>query len=73
MLVYSTCTVSMKENENIINAFLAEHRDYEPDGRLAECLPEYLHERIDKGMLHLLPDIDGTDGFFIAKLRRKES
>jgi len=53
-LVYSTCTIVKRENEDVIAGFLA-HR---PDFMLEE-------------MKQLLPDRDGTDGFFICKMRRE--
>src|SRR4051794_3564629 len=53
-LVYSTCTVSPRENEERMLAFLDHHADFTPDGPFRQ----------------LLPHRDGTDGFFIARLRR---
>jgi len=52
-LVYSTCTISPRENEHLLDAFLAEHGGFEEESRR-----------------HLLPHRDGTDGFFLARLRR---
>ncbi len=52
-LVYATCTISPRENEQVVAAFLAAH-----DG----CEREREHL--------LLPHRDGTDGFFLARLRR---
>lgn len=65
-LIYSTCTVFSEENENVVNRFLKSHTDFEavefslPNGKSA-----------DGGMYTFWPHIDGTDGFFICKLRRK--
>lgn len=77
LLVYSTCTVNPNENEKQIEAFLNRHPDFEmvPFERL---LPEVMRnqERMllgaKAGMLTLLPDEEDFDGFFIAKLRRKD-
>ena len=52
-LVYSVCTISRAEGDQVIDAFLREHRDFAAERRL-----------------QLLPHRDGTDGFFIARLRR---
>ena len=65
VLVYSTCTIRKEENEAVIEAFLRQNDDFSPEdfeipgGRSS-----------DGGMLRLWPQRDGTDGFFIAKLRR---
>jgi 16S rRNA (cytosine967-C5)-methyltransferase len=53
-LVYSVCTISRAESEDVLDGFLREHRDFEAE----RCL-------------QLLPHRDGTDGFFIARLRRE--
>lgn len=61
-LVYSTCTIFPEENEENIKAFLSEHADFSLKAFSVgnfEC---------PTGMATLLPDKDGTDGFFVAKL-----
>ncbi|MBQ8498078.1 MAG: 16S rRNA (cytosine(967)-C(5))-methyltransferase RsmB [Clostridia bacterium] len=63
-LVYSTCTINPAENKNIVEAFLAEHPDF------ALC-PFTAGAIVSDGMLEIMPYEYGTDGFFIAKLRRK--
>ena len=66
VLLYSTCTILHRENEDVAGAFLAAHPEFEA----AEfALPGGLHS--ENGMLTLLPCDHGTDGFFIALLRRK--
>ncbi len=62
LLVYATCTISRRENEDQLDAFL---RDYE----------EFALEEIpipisNTGQVQLLPHIHHTDGFFIARMRR---
>ncbi|MBV8217849.1 MAG: RsmB/NOP family class I SAM-dependent RNA methyltransferase [Solirubrobacterales bacterium] len=52
-LVYSVCTISRAEGDEVIEAFLGEHGDYS------------LEQQVQ-----LLPHRDGTDGFFVARLRR---
>ena len=65
-LVYSTCTILKRENEDVINKFLEENENFE----LAEIkLPGKLN-RDNKGYITLYPNIDGTDGFFISKIKR---
>ncbi len=64
-LCYSTCTINRLENECVVNRFLAEHSEF--------VLEDFTEGEISSsgGMLTLLPHIHGTDGFFIAKLRKK--
>lgn len=72
VLVYSTCSVDSRENEQIIRGFLSDNGDFEATS-LEPWLPAVLAEKpgVGEGMLRLYPHIDGTDGFFIARLRRK--
>lgn len=65
-LVYSTCTLNKNENEYQIERFLEKHPNY-------ECVSfECLGELCESGQKTIHPYIDQTDGFFIAKLVRKE-
>lgn len=67
VLMYSTCTLVRAENEAVVEAFLAHH----PDFQLEKLpLPDVFPENTT-GMLALVPGQYDTDGFFIAKLRRK--
>ncbi len=67
VLLYSTCTLVQAENEGVVEAFLKEN----PEFSLEKLpLPEGLPEN-ENGMLALVPGEFDTDGFFIAKLRRK--
>ncbi len=70
-LVYSVCTISQAESSRVIDAFL----DGQPEFR-AEALPtEWSSERGREAgpYLQLRPERDGTDGFFIARLRRDDA
>lgn len=67
-LVYSTCTISPDENERQIAAFVERRADFEVDD-LAASFGRYAHPTVDK-LLQLMPHRHGTDGFFIARLRR---
>lgn len=60
-LVYSTCTLNPAENQDVCDRFLREH----PDFRAVRVLPE-LPRVDDTAYLTLMPQVHGTDGFFIA-------
>jgi 16S rRNA (cytosine967-C5)-methyltransferase len=69
-LVYSTCTLSPAENEDVVGAFLAERADFLSDD-LRSDVPLWEHPRVPR-FAQTLPHRDGTEGFFIARLRRRE-
>lgn len=68
ILIYSTCTVSRRENEDNA-AFIESALGLIPDD-LAPFLPENI-PGIRGNRLQLLPHVHGTDGFFIARFRKK--
>ena len=66
VLIYSTCTILRRENEDVCERFLANNPGF---------TAETVHFPPDSGipdgaMTTLLPCDHGTDGFFICKLRR---
>jgi 16S rRNA (cytosine967-C5)-methyltransferase len=70
-LVYSTCTISPAENEAVVAAFLAGRADFRADVMPSDR-PLWNHGRV-QGFVQTLPHRDGTEGFFIARLRREEA
>ena len=67
-LIYSTCTINDDENIAQIKNFLITHPNYilvEFDNRFCE-----LFNTAKDGYVQLFPNVHGTDGFFIAKLKR---
>ena len=72
VLVYSTCTILPTENENVVKAFLTAHPEFEPlDFAFPATDREVADIRSEGGMVTLLPNKNATDGFFIARLRKK--
>lgn len=69
-LVYSTCTVNIKENEGTVKALISSH----PEMKLVriEHLPKQLLERQQEGMLQVFPQDFGSDGFFVAAFKKEQ-
>ena len=69
VLVYSTCTVLERENQDVVRGFLAKHPEFtlEPF-----TLPDAIGT-VEEGMLTLWPHIHGTDGFFLSKMRKQRT
>lgn len=70
-LVYSTCTVDREENQEVIEKFLREHPEFEGDTTFAERMPETIRPLINGYDVQILPQDFGSDGFYIACLRKK--
>lgn len=68
-LIYSTCSLSHAENEQVAERFLQEHPAFE-----ALPIPEAYAawaEADSHGFMTFFPNRIGSDGFFIARFRRK--
>jgi 16S rRNA (cytosine967-C5)-methyltransferase len=68
-LVYATCTISARENEQQLERLMDDDPTILGDD-LGATYPE-LASRIDRRFLQIRPDRDRTDGFFIARMRRR--
>lgn len=63
-MVYSTCTILKRENEDVVQRFLNAHPEFEP-----VPLTEF---GFDEGWATFSVLYDNCDGFFAARFRRKE-
>lgn len=70
VLVYSVCSTEEEEGQNVVEAFLRAHRGF---AREEVALPGgFTGAAGPSGTAMLLPHRHGTDGFFIARLRRRD-
>ena len=79
-LVYVTCSFLMEENEDQVASFLADRPDFKIEdaaesaiksGQLSEAGAKLLRKlKLPQGSLRLTPRSAGTDGFFVAVMRR---
>jgi 16S rRNA (cytosine967-C5)-methyltransferase len=69
VLMYSTCTLVRRENEGVVEKFLKQNPDFYTEKL---TLPDIFPEN-ETGMLTLVPGQFDTDGFFICRLRRKQT
>ncbi len=65
-LLYTTCTLSQRENEAVARAFAQAHSAFAFEDFSVGTLSS------QDGVLTLLPHRHGTDGFFIAKFRKQD-
>jgi len=71
VLVYSTCTIEPEENDELVKKFIQNNKQFELED-ISEVLPSSVKKDTAKaGYIQLYPNIDGVDGFFISKLRKR--
>ena len=67
ILLYSTCTLLQRENEDVVDMLLSEHPEFDLE---PFALPGPVG-RAEAGRTTLWPHLHGTDGFFICRLRKR--
>lgn len=70
VLIFSTCTIAKEENEENMMWFM-NHHPFKLESIDPYIPDELKSETTSLGYLQLLPGVHGTDGFFIARFRRK--
>lgn len=65
-LIYATCSLSKRENEEVVSGFLKEYRDFamEAPAPIAGLKPE------PAGWITVMPSALDSDGYFLACMRR---
>lgn len=66
VMIYATCTLRPRENQDVVRWFLQRHPEFTLE---AFDLPHWGRQ---EGMMTFWPHIHHTDGFFVARLRKKE-
>lgn len=74
VLVYSTCTLTLEENQHQIETFLRSHPQFYLES-MTGLLPPAVDSdgTLAQGYVQLLPHRHGTDGFFLSRMRRKRN
>lgn len=70
VLLYSTCSTTLEENESVVRDFLSRHPHCVLES-LNEIFPEYRELFTEEGMFRAWPHRHGMDGFFAARIRKK--
>jgi 16S rRNA (cytosine967-C5)-methyltransferase len=76
VLIYSTCTINPAENDGQVDAFLQRQGGQFLSDPLTGLLPaalldqDDLADQADRGRLQLLPHRHGTDGFYMARMKK---
>ncbi|MCL6570810.1 MAG: 16S rRNA (cytosine(967)-C(5))-methyltransferase RsmB [Bacillus sp. (in: Bacteria)] len=70
ILVYSTCTVDKEENEQTIKTFLKNNPEFEGDLSFKTRMPEAIQPLITSYDIQIFPQDFGSDGMYIAVLRK---
>ncbi|HBC92962.1 MAG TPA: 16S rRNA (cytosine(967)-C(5))-methyltransferase RsmB [Pelotomaculum sp.] len=73
VLLYSTCSITHEENLGQVEDFLNRHPEFGLEG-LGATLPGELDNNgtLRQGYVQLYPGNHGMDGFFIARMRKKD-
>ncbi len=70
IVVYSTCSLEVEEDEEVVRRFLERHPEFEPEDA-RQYLPRPIpHCEAEFGAVRLFPHRHGTDGAFIARFRK---
>jgi 16S rRNA (cytosine967-C5)-methyltransferase len=70
VLLYSTCSTTLEENEAVVRDFLSRHPHCVLEN-LNEIFPQYRGLFTEEGMFRSWPHRHGMDGFFSARIRKK--
>ncbi|MDR9828666.1 16S rRNA (cytosine(1407)-C(5))-methyltransferase RsmF [Vibrio sp. FNV 38] len=72
-LVYSTCTLSHEENQQVCQHLIETFGDAVTNSSLGELFPGAEKALTEEGYLHVFPQVFDSEGFFIAKFKKQAS
>ena len=67
-LIYSTCTITQKENQEVVDQFLEKNKQF---SKAEVELPENELQSSEDGTVTIYPHQYGTDGFFISRIKKQ--
>lgn len=73
VLVYSTCTLSKEENQDVCAHLKRTFGDAVTFESLAELFPQANTALTDEGFLHIWPQMYDCEGFFVARIRKNSA
>ncbi|SHO56440.1 16S rRNA (cytosine(1407)-C(5))-methyltransferase RsmF [Vibrio quintilis] len=73
VLVYSTCTLSLEENQHVCRHLQDTYSDAVTFESLESLFPEAKNAITEEGFLHIFPQLYDCEGFFVARIRKNAS
>lgn len=70
-LIYSTCTINKTENIMVVRDFLSQNTQFQLESLVGRIPEKLVCKSAQEGYLELFPNTHGTDGFFIARIRKR--
>ncbi|KII75836.1 RNA methyltransferase RsmF [Vibrio renipiscarius] len=73
VMVYSTCTLSIEENQQVCHHLKETFGDLVEFDSLKDLFPEAEKALTEEGFLHIFPQVYDCEGFFVARIRKTGS
>lgn len=70
VMVYSTCTLSLEENQQVCHHLKQTFGDLVEFDSLAKLFPNADKALTEEGFLHIFPQVYDCEGFFVARIRK---
>ncbi|MCY9803615.1 16S rRNA (cytosine(1407)-C(5))-methyltransferase RsmF [Vibrio scophthalmi] len=70
VMVYSTCTLSIEENQQVCHHLKDTFGDLVAFDSLKDLFPEAEKAITEEGFLHIFPQVYDCEGFFVARIRK---